>query len=78
MIYHLFNGSVPLNFNHDRSSHYIDTMESSNTQAITLLNNRTGIERRSGKDRRLHYAEKRKISRIKLKRGVYVLLKRQK
>ena len=51
-------------------------MGDSVAQDMGLIEKRSGIDRRSDKDRRCYYGEKRKKHRSKLKTGVFVLFKK--
>jgi hypothetical protein len=69
------DGSANIGYKRDRRNLSIDAMESSTDQNIDVAENRSGIERRSGKDRRDDYIEQRKSLRSKLKPGAFVYLK---
>ena len=69
------DGSANIGYKRDRRNLSIDAMESSTDQNIDVAENRSGIERRSCKDRR-GYNERRKSLRSKLKPGAFVYLKR--
>ena len=70
------DGSANIGYKRDRRNLSIDAMESSTDQNIDVAENRSGIERRSCKDRRGDYNEQRKSLRSKLKPGAFVYLKR--
>ena len=65
-----------MKFNLDSRDCRIDTMPLPNAQSMAAAQKIISIERRSGKDRRIHYAEKRKIDRTKIGPGSYIMLKR--
>jgi len=68
------DGSANIGSKRDRRNLSIDAMESSTDQNIDVAENRSGIERRSCKDRRGDYNEQRKSLRSKLKPGAFVYL----
>ena len=65
-----------MKFNLDSRDCRIDTMPLPNAQSMAAAQKIISIERRSGKDRRIHYAEKRKIDRTIIGPGSYIMLRR--
>lgn len=62
--------------NRDRRDHRISTNGAPSAKKSVPIDTRTDIDRRSGKDRRCDYDEQRKLIRSKLKKSVFVFLKK--